>query len=311
MVALDCEMCETAEGVALTRITVVDRRGKVRPRHQQRHSSRWQPFHSAADHQQYWSLHQSRATAPCRRATVGSDGHIDSVSGAAPSLEPSPCRWIFLDPRLSPSLVQVLMDELVRPEAPITDYVTRYSGITAAMMAGVTTSLADVQVVPVAPEAQRAHHKSSAVIRLHLHAAWHAISRSDAGRCVSLSDLKTCLETSCFSSVEPRRHVAASPCKSSCSGLRICCRQAGLLRVDEVLMVRSASDALERDLWYWLQERFLGLVSAETLLVGHALENDLRVLRVLHGRVVDTAILYPHPKARAAWRCGAIHPAVA
>ena len=38
------------------------------------------------------------------------------------------------------------MDELVRPEAPITDYVTRYSGITAAMMAGVTTSLADVQV---------------------------------------------------------------------------------------------------------------------------------------------------------------------
>ena len=45
------------------------------------------------------------------------------------------------------------------------------------------------------------------------------------------------------------------------------------------------------------QERFLGLVSAETLLVGHALENDLRVLRVLHGRVVDTAILYPHPKA--------------
>jgi len=44
--------------------------------------------------------------------------------------------------------VQVLMNELVRPEAPITDYVTRYSGITAAMMADVTTSLADVQVVP-------------------------------------------------------------------------------------------------------------------------------------------------------------------
>ena len=45
-----------------------------------------------------------------------------------------------------------------------------------------------------------------------------------------------------------------------------------------------------------LQERFLTLVGADTLLVGHALENDLRVLRVLHGRVVDTAILYPHPK---------------
>ncbi len=57
------------------------------------------------------------------------------------------------------------------------------------------------------------------------------------------------------------------------------------------------------------QEQFLALVSAETLLVGHALENDLRVLRCLHGRVVDTAILYPHPKARAAWSCGPMHPA--
>ena len=40
------------------------------------------------------------------------------------------------------------MDELVRPDAAITDYVTRYSGITAEMMADVTTSLADVQVAP-------------------------------------------------------------------------------------------------------------------------------------------------------------------
>ena len=45
-----------------------------------------------------------------------------------------------------------------------------------------------------------------------------------------------------------------------------------------------------------MQTRFRNHVSAETLLVGHALENDLRVLKMLHGRVLDTAIMYPHPK---------------
>ena len=39
-------------------------------------------------------------------------------------------------------------------------------------------------------------------------------------------------------------------------------------------------------------------VSAENLLVGHALENDLRVLKMFHARVLDTAIMFPHPKAR-------------
>jgi RNA exonuclease 1 len=41
--------------------------------------------------------------------------------------------------------MQVLMDDLVLPDTPITDYNTRYSGITAAMMAGVTRTLADAQ----------------------------------------------------------------------------------------------------------------------------------------------------------------------
>ncbi|KAJ1980866.1 hypothetical protein H4R33_005374 [Dimargaris cristalligena] len=40
---------------------------------------------------------------------------------------------------------RVLMDELVKPFNPITNYVTQYSGITPSMLKNVTTSLADAQ----------------------------------------------------------------------------------------------------------------------------------------------------------------------
>ncbi|EPS44833.1 hypothetical protein H072_1172 [Dactylellina haptotyla CBS 200.50] len=35
-------------------------------------------------------------------------------------------------------------------------------------------------------------------------------------------------------------------------------------------------------------------IDASTIIVGHSLENDLKCTRVVHPRVVDTAILYPH-----------------
>jgi RNA exonuclease 1 len=44
-------------------------------------------------------------------------------------------------------------------------------------------------------------------------------------------------------------------------------------------------------------------VADSTIIIGHGLENDLLALRVVHTRVVDTALLYVHPKGRP-WRYG-------
>ncbi|XP_077544734.1 exonuclease GOR-like [Haemaphysalis longicornis] len=43
-----------------------------------------------------------------------------------------------------------------------------------------------------------------------------------------------------------------------------------------------------------VQAALLRLINASTVLVGHGLENDLRVLRMVHGTVVDTAVVFPH-----------------
>ncbi|OQR97998.1 exonuclease [Thraustotheca clavata] len=45
-----------------------------------------------------------------------------------------------------------------------------------------------------------------------------------------------------------------------------------------------------------IQKQVLEIVSSETILVGHSIENDLMALRLLHRRLIDTAIIYPHPK---------------
>lgn len=45
-----------------------------------------------------------------------------------------------------------------------------------------------------------------------------------------------------------------------------------------------------------VQNDLMGFVSADTVLIGHGLENDLRALRMIHTTVVDTAVAFPHFK---------------
>ena len=47
-----------------------------------------------------------------------------------------------------------------------------------------------------------------------------------------------------------------------------------------------------------IQQQVLQYVDPETLLVGHSLENDLKVLKLVHLRNLDTAIMYPHARVR-------------
>ncbi|GJQ80911.1 hypothetical protein Trydic_g4728 [Trypoxylus dichotomus] len=43
-----------------------------------------------------------------------------------------------------------------------------------------------------------------------------------------------------------------------------------------------------------VQSDLMGFISAQTVLIGHGLENDLRALKILHPTVIDTAVAFPH-----------------
>lgn len=42
-------------------------------------------------------------------------------------------------------------------------------------------------------------------------------------------------------------------------------------------------------------------INETTIIIGHGLENDLKALRIIHPTIIDTAILFPHPRGKP-WR---------
>ena len=47
-----------------------------------------------------------------------------------------------------------------------------------------------------------------------------------------------------------------------------------------------------------VQTHLLTLIKPSTILLGHSLESDLRALKLSHGRCIDTALLFHHPRGR-------------
>lgn len=45
-----------------------------------------------------------------------------------------------------------------------------------------------------------------------------------------------------------------------------------------------------------VQAKLLEYISQDVILVGHSLENDFQALQLVHDRIVDTALLYPHAR---------------
>lgn len=45
-----------------------------------------------------------------------------------------------------------------------------------------------------------------------------------------------------------------------------------------------------------IQQRLLKLITPRTILVGHSLDSDMKALKMTHPFIVDTSVLFPHPK---------------
>lgn len=74
--------------------------------------------------------------------------------------------------------------------------------------------------------------------------------------------------------------------------------------IHHALACTGITEAMLEDVTTRLEDarvRVMEHVWADTLLVGHSLENDLHALRLVHVNVLDTSLLFPHHKVRMRW----------
>jgi len=56
-------------------------------------------------------------------------------------------------------------------------------------------------------------------------------------------------------------------------------------------MLESVTTTLEE-----MQQKLLAVITPHTILIGHSLNSDLNALRLTHPFIIDTALLFPHPR---------------
>lgn len=84
------------------------------------------------------------------------------------------------------------------------------------------------------------------------------------------------LETVYDSYVKPRAHIVDYLTRYS--GITVSTLSPVTVRLEDV------------------QNDLLEIITPQTILIGHSLENDLKALKLMHTRVIDTALLYPHTR---------------
>ncbi|KAJ5185276.1 Exonuclease [Penicillium cf. griseofulvum] len=90
-----------------------------------------------------------------------------------------------------------------------------------------------------------------------------------------------------FSGVTPQHYASAKPYGTPIPSISSPSADGEKKPSPPLQLVQSPAEA---------RELLLKLLQPETPLIGHAIDNDLNACRIIHPTVIDTVLLYPHPK---------------